>query len=182
MLCRQQPAWQPYCPPTSVGCKPQQPKLWTGRPASAADRDWHVAVSSSSCQLQIGAGCSNLTCLPSMVSGTSPPAIFWARPSATAVLPTPGSPIRQGLFLVRRPRIWVTRSISFFLPTTGSSFPCRHNQCIQRGHRHRSGGPDCPAGTTSVVQLTLQAQELYGLITNGMCTWQGRRRGVSTSS
>ncbi|KFM28535.1 hypothetical protein F751_0276, partial [Auxenochlorella protothecoides] len=49
------------------------------------------------------------TCLPSIVSGTSPAAMRWARPSATAVLPTPGSPIRHGLFLVRRPRIWVTR-------------------------------------------------------------------------
>ena len=49
------------------------------------------------------------TCLPSIVSGTSPLAIFWARPSATAVLPTPGSPIRHGLFLVRRPRICGTK-------------------------------------------------------------------------
>lgn len=33
------------------------------------------------------------------LSGTSPLAIRWARPSTTAVLPTPGSPIRTGLFL-----------------------------------------------------------------------------------
>mmetsp|Transcript_13374 Transcript_13374/g.40445 ORF Transcript_13374/g.40445 Transcript_13374/m.40445 type:complete len:227 (-) Transcript_13374:1572-2252(-) len=64
-----------------------------------------------------------ITCLFSMVSGTSPLAISCARPSATAVLPTPGSPMRQGLFFVRRPRIWVTRSISAFRPTTGSSLP-----------------------------------------------------------
>jgi hypothetical protein len=38
-----------------------------------------------------------------------------------AVLPTPGSPIRAGLFLVRRARIWITRSISFRRPMTGSS-------------------------------------------------------------
>mmetsp|Transcript_7851 Transcript_7851/g.22404 ORF Transcript_7851/g.22404 Transcript_7851/m.22404 type:complete len:257 (+) Transcript_7851:1830-2600(+) len=63
------------------------------------------------------------TCFPSMVSGTSPLAMRWARPSATAVLPTPGSPIRQGLFFVRRPRIWVTRSISLARPTHGSSRP-----------------------------------------------------------
>ena len=63
------------------------------------------------------------TCFPSIVSGTSPVAIFCARPSATAVFPTPGSPIRHGLFLVRRPRICVTRSISFLRPTTGSSLP-----------------------------------------------------------
>ena len=46
-----------------------------------------------------------------------------ARPSTTAVLPTPGSPISTGLFLVRRERICITRSISFWRPTTGSSLP-----------------------------------------------------------
>ena len=35
-------------------------------------------------------------------SGTSPSAIRRANPSTMAVLPTPGSPIRTGLFLVRR--------------------------------------------------------------------------------
>ena len=35
-------------------------------------------------------------------SGTSPATIRCASPSTTAVLPTPGSPIRTGLFLVRR--------------------------------------------------------------------------------
>ena len=42
-----------------------------------------------------------------------------------AVLPTPGSPISAGLFLVFRPRIWMTRSISFSRPMTGSSLPAR---------------------------------------------------------
>jgi len=37
---------------------------------------------------------------PSIVSGTSPCTIFWAIASTIAVLPTPGSPIRQGLFFV----------------------------------------------------------------------------------
>ena len=37
-------------------------------------------------------------------------------PSTMAVLPTPASPISTGLFLVRRQRIWMTRSISFFAP------------------------------------------------------------------
>ena len=40
-------------------------------------------------------------------SGTSPRTIRWARPSAMAVLPTPGSPMRTGLFLVRRDRTWM---------------------------------------------------------------------------
>ena len=59
------------------------------------------------------------------VSGTSPETIRWARPSAIAVLPTPGSPMSAGLFFVRRDRIWMTRSISFSRPMTGSRLPAR---------------------------------------------------------
>src|ERR1700754_2425084 len=46
-----------------------------------------------------------------------------ARPSTTAVLPTPGSPSSTGLFLVRRERICMIRSISVSRPITGSSLP-----------------------------------------------------------
>ena len=56
-------------------------------------------------------------------SGTSPETIRWARPSTIAVLPTPGSPISTGLFLVRRERIWMTRRISSSRPITGSTLP-----------------------------------------------------------
>ena len=66
---------------------------------------------------------SVITRLSAMTSGTFPDAIIWANPSATAVFPTPGSPMRQGLFLVRRLKIWITRWISCSLPITGSSFP-----------------------------------------------------------
>ena len=55
-------------------------------------------------------------------SGTSPLTIRCARPSATAVLPTPGSPIRTGLFLVLRERIRITFRISASRPITGSIF------------------------------------------------------------
>ena len=47
-----------------------------------------------------------------------------ARPSAMAVLPTPGSPTRMGLFLVRRLRICRVLRISSSRPITGSNFPC----------------------------------------------------------
>ena len=40
-----------------------------------------------------------------------------------AVLPTPGSPMRTGLFLVRRDSTWMTRRISSSRPMTGSSLP-----------------------------------------------------------
>ena len=46
-----------------------------------------------------------------------------ASPSTIADLPTPGSPMRIGLFFFRRLRICDMRSISFSRPTTGSSFP-----------------------------------------------------------
>ena len=39
-------------------------------------------------------------------------------------MPTPGSPIRQGLFLLLRERIWITLLISSSLPITGSILPC----------------------------------------------------------
>ena len=49
----------------------------------------------------------------------------WASPSTIAVLPTPGSPTRTGLFFVLRDRIWITRRISASRPITGSIFPVR---------------------------------------------------------
>ena len=65
------------------------------------------------------------SCLSLIVSGTSPWTIFWASPSTTAVLPTPGAPTRTGLFFVRRESTCITRSISFSRPMTGSSLPSR---------------------------------------------------------
>ena len=58
-------------------------------------------------------------------SGTSPRTIRCARPSTTAVLPTPGSPMSTGLFLVLRDRIRITLRISESRPMTGSSFCSR---------------------------------------------------------
>ncbi len=58
-------------------------------------------------------------------SGTSPFTILWAKPSTMAVLPVPGSPIRTGLFLVRRVKICITRRISSSRPITGSIFSLR---------------------------------------------------------
>ena len=57
-------------------------------------------------------------------SGTSPLTILSAKPSTMAVLPTPGSPISTGLFLVRRDNILITLLISSSLPITGSSLCC----------------------------------------------------------
>ena len=57
------------------------------------------------------------------LSGTSPETIRWASPSTIAVLPTPGSPIKTGLFLVRRLSTCTTRRISESRPITGSILP-----------------------------------------------------------
>ena len=56
-------------------------------------------------------------------SGTSPLTIRWAKPSTIAVLPTPGSPINTGLFLVLLCRTSMVRRISSSRPMTGSNLP-----------------------------------------------------------
>ena len=64
-----------------------------------------------------------ITRLSCTVNGTSPATIRRARPSTTAVFPTPGSPIRQGLFFVLLLNIWITLPISSSRPITGSNSP-----------------------------------------------------------
>ncbi len=68
---------------------------------------------------------SDSTFLSFRLSGTSPLTMRCARPSTMAVLPTPGSPISTGLFLVRRCSTWMARRISSSRPITGSSLPLR---------------------------------------------------------
>ena len=62
---------------------------------------------------------------PLSPSGTSPRTMRCASPSTMAVLPTPGSPTRTGLFFVLRERMRVTARISASRPMTGSSLPAR---------------------------------------------------------
>ena len=56
-------------------------------------------------------------------SGTSAFTILCAKPSAIAVFPTPGSPIKTGLFFVLRCKTWMVLLISSSLPITGSNLP-----------------------------------------------------------
>ena len=60
-----------------------------------------------------------------IAAGTSPLTIACAKPSTTAVLPTPASPTSTGLFLVRRAKISAVSWISLLRPITGSSLPSR---------------------------------------------------------
>lgn len=66
-----------------------------------------------------------MTSLERNFSGTLFSTIACAKPSTTAVLPTPGSPMRTGLFLVRRLSISIVRATSKSRPITGSSLPSR---------------------------------------------------------
>ena len=52
-----------------------------------------------------------------------PLAILMDKPCAIAVFPTPGSPIKHGLFLLRRFKIWIILWISLSLPITISNWP-----------------------------------------------------------
>ena len=65
-------------------------------------------------------------------SGMSPFTMRCARPSTIAVLPTPGSPISTGLFLVRRDSTCTTRRTSSSRPITGSSLPLRASSVRSR--------------------------------------------------
>ena len=66
----------------------------------------------------------------------SSPTMRSAKPSTIADLPTPGSPIRIGLFFFLRLRICTTRSISFSRPTTGSNLPS--SACLVRSRPYLS--------------------------------------------
>ena len=63
------------------------------------------------------------TRLPRSAGVIWPDAIAWASASARALLPTPGSPSRQGLFFWRRHRISTMRSSSSSRHSTGSRRP-----------------------------------------------------------
>ena len=101
-------------------------------------------------------------------SGTLPATISWARPSAMAVLPTPASPMRTGLFLVRRQRIWMTRSISLVRPITGSMPPFLANSVRSRPNARRAGVLTClPAPAlpppTSAASVSSSSGVKFGL-------------------
>ena len=59
-----------------------------------------------------------------------------------AVLPTPGSPTRTGLFLVRRDSTCIMRSVSRSRPMTGSSFLSRASWVKLRPNWSSTRDPD----------------------------------------
>ncbi|MNU53307.1 hypothetical protein D3C71_423390 [compost metagenome] len=83
-------------------------------------------------------------------SGTSCAAMRSASPSTTAVLPTPASPVRMGLFWRRRIRMSMTWRISVSRPMTGSSAPS-FARCVRLVVNWSSAGvlPGTPAASGS---------------------------------
>ena len=75
-----------------------------------------------------------------------------------AVLPTPGSPIRTGLFFVRRERIWITRRISSSRPITGSRRPARADSVRSRVNSSRA----LPFLPLSFAEETVPAGAAFG--------------------
>ena len=75
--------------------------------------------------------------------GTSPLTILRASPSTIAVLPTPGSPIKTGLFLVLRDKILVILRISSSLPITGSILPFLTSSMILRPYFSKTFSFSC---------------------------------------
>mmetsp|Transcript_9390 Transcript_9390/g.34442 ORF Transcript_9390/g.34442 Transcript_9390/m.34442 type:complete len:374 (+) Transcript_9390:1564-2685(+) len=80
--------------------------------------------------------CRHITRFPTRRFGTCPSTMRCARPSTIAVLPTPGSPTRQGLFFLRLTRIRIIRLSSSCLPIIGSSLPAM--ACAVRSTPHCS--------------------------------------------
>ncbi len=119
-------AESPPAPAPTTVCSSSM-KVMTCPPASLISSRTALSRSSNSpryfAPATIAARSRLSTRRPLRQSGTSPSTTRWARPSTTAVLPTPGSPMRTGLFLVRRTRTWITRRISASRPMTGSRRP-----------------------------------------------------------
>ena len=72
-----------------------------------------------------------------------------------AVLPTPGSPISTGLFLVRRASTWMVRRISSSRPITGSSFPSRASAVMSRAYFFNASKFDSAFGLSTVRPLRM---------------------------
>ncbi|MCY1500328.1 hypothetical protein D9M68_343690 [compost metagenome] len=83
--------------------------------------------------------------------GTSPATMRRAKPSTTAVLPTPASPVRIGLFCRRRMRISTSWRISSSRPTMGSSLPLR--ACSVRSTVKRLSASCLPSALGAMASL-----------------------------
>ncbi len=74
-----------------------------------------------------------------------------------AVLPTPGSPISTGLFLVRRASTCMVRRISSSRPITGSSLPSRASWVISRAYFFSASKLASALGESTLRPLRMSA-------------------------
>ncbi|GIU92102.1 MAG: hypothetical protein KatS3mg011_1008 [Acidimicrobiia bacterium] len=91
-----------------------------------------------------------------------------------AVLPTPGSPTSTGLFLVRRDRICMTRSISRVRPITGSSLRSRAAWVRFRPNWSSTVEPwlDCSRDEPVAVPAAVCSSAAWGPDRSWMTVWR----------
>ena len=83
-----------------------------------------------------------------------------ARPCAMAVLPTPGSPTKTGLFFERRPRMRIVLSSCCSRPIIGSRVPARARSVRSSPYfrvSSRTRGASPPAATVGVPDGAAEA-------------------------
>ena len=109
--------------------------------------------------------------------------ILRASPSAIADFPTPGSPIKIGLFFLRRERICETRSISFSRPTIGSSRPSSAAFVRSRPKLSRTGVFDFESVPfLLVIPVVPSSSFAYGSSSDGLEGASERKFDLITSN
>ena len=111
--------------------------------------------------------------------GTSFATIRCARPSTMAVLPTPGSPMRTGLFFVLRDRMRMTFRISSSRPMTGSIFCSRAR--LTRSVPYLASASYVSSGVSDVTRW-LPRTDCSACRQASFVIWYGRNRPFSTAS
>ncbi len=121
--------------------------------------------------------------------GTSPSAIRRAKPSTTAVLPTPASPVRIGLFCRRRSRMSTTWRISASRPTIWSISPFRAFSVRSTEYLARASDPPgapaaegaspawAPVSSDSVTAPSVEAEVMASNSSPSFSTWTLRHSG-----
>ena len=112
-------------PAPTVACTSSMNRIGIGWPASPSTTALNRSSKSprNRAPASSAAVSSANTSAPSRRAGASSPASRNASPSASAVLPTPASPTKTGLFFRRRHRISIVRRSSAVRPISGSSRP-----------------------------------------------------------
>ncbi len=112
----------------------------------------------------------------------SPRTMRRAKPSTMAVLPTPGSPISTGLFLVRRASTWIVRRISSSRPITGSSFCARAISVRSRAYFFSASKPASALALVTFRPLRMASTALSSACGLPPAERRARPAGVSLAA